>query len=601
MVDHATVWVEWPIRRLTGSARLNPLPHAGTISVFLLGLVVVSGLYITLFFEFGHEASYRSVAEMEEHAIQRVVRALHRYASAALVVTTVVHAWRIFAAGRFTGRLRRWRWATGVAALVLVWLAGVTGYWLVWDVRAQAINEIVLGLVGTTGFGAAIGVDHLGVVGDRSGSGFLLLVWFAHLGLSAAIGWFAWRHLRRTKQPWFPSPHWMALMGVPLVLVSLAVPVGMLAPADPTILVGEIPLDPFVLFLLPPLLSSWRWVTVALAVAVGLMVTVLPRLLRRRDPEVISVIDDACTGCELCVADCPYDALHMIDRHTGRTAAVATRTPEDGTGATDGDRRHLLAVVDADRCVGCGVCLGSCAFGAIDLPGAVAPPPLEASGLPLVVVCDRHLDRIDGAGGSAIESAGAPEVVAGGSAVESAGAPEVVAGGSAIESAPRSLPPRSLPAARPSSPTMAPRSLPTGRAIGRCCTRSAAPEHWHPAPSAASASSVPPSSSWSVVPRTTVATGSATPWPPSGCGGADGPTRRRAMPGGSPRTGLPVIGSVGPWPTPGSIPSSTPAGHPPVERRWSEWLSSRWPPWSGWPSPLGPHSVGPPRTVPSGW
>ncbi|MEL6981066.1 MAG: hypothetical protein AAFO29_01445, partial [Actinomycetota bacterium] len=92
--DHATLWVERPIRRLAGSARLNPLPHAGTISVFLLGVVVVSGLYITLFFEFGHEASYRSVASMEDHAIQRMVRALHRYASAVLVVTTVIHGWR---------------------------------------------------------------------------------------------------------------------------------------------------------------------------------------------------------------------------------------------------------------------------------------------------------------------------------------------------------------------------------------------------------------------------------------------------------------------------------------------------------------------------
>ena len=132
-VDHATLWVERPIRRLAGSARLNPLPHAGTISVFLLGLVTVTGLYITLFFEFGHDASYNSVAGMEDHAIQRVVRALHRYASAALVLTTVIHAWRIFTAGRFTGRLRRWRWASGVAALLLSWLAGVTGYGLVWD------------------------------------------------------------------------------------------------------------------------------------------------------------------------------------------------------------------------------------------------------------------------------------------------------------------------------------------------------------------------------------------------------------------------------------------------------------------------------------
>jgi ferredoxin/mono/diheme cytochrome c family protein len=393
VVDHATIWVERPIRRLVGSARLNPLPHAGTISVFLLGLVVVTGLYITLFFEFGHEGSYASVASMEDHAIQKVVRALHRYASAALVVTTVVHAWRIFAAGRFTGRLRRWRWATGVSALVVVWLAGVTGYWLVWDVRAQAINEIVIGLLGSTGTGVGWAVDHLGVVGGRSGSGFLFLIWLAHLLLTVVVGWFVWRHLRRTKQPWLPPPHWMALMGVPLLLVSLAVPVGMLGPAEPEALVGRIPLDPFVLFLLPPLLSSWRWLTVVVALALLAVVVLVPRLISRRDPAVVTIVDEACTGCELCVADCPYQALHMVDRRTG----------DDPPLGRDGERaapRNLLAVVDPARCVGCGVCLGSCAFGAIDLPGVAGTEPIEVAGRALVIACDRHIDGLAGAGGA---------------------------------------------------------------------------------------------------------------------------------------------------------------------------------------------------------
>lgn len=404
-VDHATLWVERPIRRLAGSARLNPLPHAGTISVFLLGLVTVTGLYITLFFEFGHEASYNSVAAMDDHAIQRVARALHRYASAALVLTTVVHAWRIFAAGRFTARLRRWRWATGVAALLLIWLAGVTGYWLIWDIRAQALNEIVLGFLGSLGFGAGAAVDHLGVVGDRSGSGFLLLIWFAHLLLTVLAGWFAFRHLRRANLPWLPPPHWMALMGVPLLLASLAFPVGMLPAADPGALIGEIPLDPFVLFLLPPLLSSWRWVTLIATSVATLVLFLLPRLIRRRDPAVVAIVDEACTGCELCVADCPYQALHMIDRSTGRVTEAPKRRAAVGLAAQDlaaeadraaepADGRNLLAVVEPDRCVGCGVCLGSCAFGAIALPGAEAPPPLDVDGRALVIACDRHLDQL---------------------------------------------------------------------------------------------------------------------------------------------------------------------------------------------------------------
>ena len=142
-LERATSTAERPVRRFVGSNRLNPLPHAGTISVLLLIVVVVSGVYITLFFSYGFEASYESVEKMRDHPIQSLVRSIHRYSSAAFVLTTIVHAWRTFVAGRFRGP-RRWRWTTGVASLTLVWLAGVTGYWLVWDERGEALNEATL-------------------------------------------------------------------------------------------------------------------------------------------------------------------------------------------------------------------------------------------------------------------------------------------------------------------------------------------------------------------------------------------------------------------------------------------------------------------------
>jgi ferredoxin len=367
-IDRAALWIERPVRKIAGSNRLNPLPHSGTISVFLLGVVIVSGLYITLFFEFGHEASYNSVASMEGHVIQRAVRALHRYSSAALVVTTVVHGWRIFAAGRYTARPRRWRWATGVAALVLVWLAGVTGYWLVWDVRAQALSDITTSLVGSTGWGASLAINQLSGISGNSGSGFLLFIWFVHIGLTALIGWFTFRHLRGSKLAWFPPRHWMLLMGGALLIVSLALPVGMLEPADPNRLLPDMPLDPFVLFMLPPLLSDARFWAITFGIVLWVGISFLPRLLRQKDPAPIVIDEDACTGCELCVIDCPYDALSMV---------------------TSGD--SSLAVVDDAACVACGICLGSCAFAAIELPGAPTPVVADVAGQRVVVACDRHL------------------------------------------------------------------------------------------------------------------------------------------------------------------------------------------------------------------
>ena len=380
-LDRAALWMERPVRALAGSNRLNPLPHAGTISVFLLFVVVVSGLYITLFFEFGFEASYTSVQSMQGHAIQRVIRAVHRYSSAALVLTTVVHGWRILASRRFTGHKRRWRWASGVTSLLLVWVAGVSGYWLVWDRRAQAISEIVIGLVGGSGWGVGLAVNQLSGTGEGSGSGILLTIWFVHLGVTAVIGWFIFRHLRRSKMTWLPPRHWMGLMGGSLLIVSLLLPLGMLDPASSERLISDIPLDPFVLFLLPPLLSSAGWMVVWAGLVIAAVLLGLAKLLDRHDEPIISIDEEACTGCELCVFDCPYDALTMVPRGG---LSLAEIDPEQG-------KHAFVAQVEPTACVSCGLCVGSCAFGAIDLPGLISRQPQDVEGKRVLVACERHL------------------------------------------------------------------------------------------------------------------------------------------------------------------------------------------------------------------
>ncbi|MCB1000521.1 MAG: cytochrome b N-terminal domain-containing protein [Acidimicrobiales bacterium] len=373
-LERATYRAETPVRRWVGFHRLNPLPHAGTISVFLLGVVIATGVYITLFFSFGFEASYRSVEKMTDHPIQGVVRTIHRYASAALVLTTLVHAWRIFVAGRFRGP-RRWRWATGVASLSLVWLAGVTGYWLVWDRRAQAITEASTEVFDVSGTVRSIAVRDLH--GSGTGWSLLFVLWLVHLLLTVVIGWFLYRHVRRTRLRVVPPRHWMLLMFVALLAVSLAFPADLLGPADPSALVADMPLDPFVLFLLPPLLGGHGAWFLLLMVVVIAGAIVLPHLVARR-PAVAVIDPDACTGCELCVVDCPYQALTMQTR-----ADVDT---EAGT-----QPRRPVAVLDADACVGCGICIGSCSFGAIELPGFDAEPKVEPEGKHVVLACRRHV------------------------------------------------------------------------------------------------------------------------------------------------------------------------------------------------------------------
>ncbi|NNF69861.1 MAG: hydrogenase iron-sulfur subunit, partial [Acidimicrobiia bacterium] len=129
-------------------------------------------------------------------------------------------------------------------------------------------------------------------------------------------------------------------------------------------LVGAVPLDPFYLFLVPPLLSAAPWLTL---VGLGVVVAaggLIPWALRRGDPEPVAIDPDHCPGCELCVIDCPYDALVM-----------------------EGE----LAVVDPQACVACGICIGSCSFGAMALPGFEPALPPDPAGRDVVIACQRHL------------------------------------------------------------------------------------------------------------------------------------------------------------------------------------------------------------------
>lgn len=357
-----TFAVESPVRRIVGSGRLNPLPHAGTISVVLFFVVVITGVYITLFFEFGFEASYRAVSKLTSHPIQRFMRTTHRYSSAALVLTTLVHAWRIFVAARFNGP-RRWRWLTGFSALIVVFIAGVTGYWLLWDERAQLLNEATANLLDFFGVGSSIVSGILTTHG--TGWPVLLLIWFVHLLTTALIGWFLWRHLRRTKLPWLPPRLWTGLMIGALVVVSIAFPAELLEIADPSSIVNSVPLDPFILFLLPGLNALPGWLVIAGFGAISLLVAYLPWLLSH-EPQVVVIDEGACTGCELCVIDCPYEALTMVS--LGDTS---------------------IAEVDPGACVACGICIGSCVFDAIELAGATLPE-VPVAGRDVVIACQRH-------------------------------------------------------------------------------------------------------------------------------------------------------------------------------------------------------------------
>lgn len=385
--------LEGPVNRLIGNRQLNPFYHTGTIAVLLLGIVGITGVYIFMFFQYGFEASYNSVAvRIETPLIARVMRAVHRYASGALVVTTLLHAYRTLFMERFRGP--RWlAWLTGIAMTFILWLAGITGYWLVWDQRAQVINEHFSAfLAQVTPWSADYGAALLRA--ERQGTSWriLLILLAVHVLLFLITAGFFWLHIRHLRRPrWLPELHWVVGAAVVLIVISAVFPSGMLPPADPNRLPGPLRLDPIFLYYLPlneTRWANWLWVFMWAATAAA---AVLPwTRARTRDghaPPPIRVLAEQCTGCTKCAQDCPYGAIAMEERRDGHPV------------------HKLVAVADPARCVGCGICIGSCDdFLAITL-GPVAPDRvwqtvqarIEAARtavpdrpLKVILTCERH-------------------------------------------------------------------------------------------------------------------------------------------------------------------------------------------------------------------
>ena len=114
-LERISLAVEKPLARLVRDPRFNPLYHTGTITVFLLLIILVTGVYLTMFYQFGFTGSYRAVANVQASLVGRVIRALHRYASDLAVILALLHGWRTFFMDRFRGP--RWlAWVTGSAS-----------------------------------------------------------------------------------------------------------------------------------------------------------------------------------------------------------------------------------------------------------------------------------------------------------------------------------------------------------------------------------------------------------------------------------------------------------------------------------------------------
>lgn len=321
----------------------NPFHHLGSLTIYFFWIILVSGIYLFLFYDTsvsGAWASLEAITHGQWYA-GGVMRSLHRYASDAAVVTMILHMSREFLRGRYRG-VRWYSWFTGVPLLWLVFIFGITGYWMIWDELAQYVAVSTARLLDWLPIFTDPMVRNF-LTNDTVNERFFTLMAFIHLvGLPIGLFLGLWFHLLRVRLPCINPPRvLMAGSLAGLVALSLLVPAVSHPPADLGAVPMQMRIDWFYLAIFPLLDSSSEGALWAGLWGVSIFLCALPWLPPLKHPPAAVVNLPDCTGCEFCAEDCPYGAIEMVPR-------------------TDGRQFELEAKVDPALCVSCGICTGSC-------------------------------------------------------------------------------------------------------------------------------------------------------------------------------------------------------------------------------------------------
>ena len=324
------------------SSRLNPIYYLGAITVFLLVIDVISGIYLFFFYDVDPKGAYQSVEAISSSFLGSLMRGVHRYSSDGLILFAVLHMLHMILTDRF--RMFRWvAWVSGVGTLLIFIVIGLSGYLLVWDERAQLTGLLTAKFFSVVPiFGHALMSAFLGTDVKNLGGLFRILL-FGHIAVTILLVFTLWVHVMRISRPrLFPPKYLMILLTIYTVAVALIFP----AKSDPPADLGKIPfgmsldwfyLTGFPLFKVLPLSLNWA----AFLGFFGLL-TLFPWLIKGRRNPPARVIEEKCEGCKQCFEDCPYEAIYM--------RRVSPKEEK--------------AFVIEDKCAGCGICIASCNYNA---------------------------------------------------------------------------------------------------------------------------------------------------------------------------------------------------------------------------------------------
>jgi quinol-cytochrome oxidoreductase complex cytochrome b subunit/coenzyme F420-reducing hydrogenase delta subunit len=335
------MWIEGWFDHIFGQ-KWNPTYCLGALGYYYFWIVSISGIYVYIFFDTGIPAAFLSVEYLtnEQWWLGGIMRSLHRYASDAMVAMMVLHIIREFAFDRYRGG--RWfSWITGIPMIWLIIIAGMTGYWLVWDVLAQYVGESTTELLDWIPiFGEPIARNFLAP--SHIDGRFFTLMTFTHIFVPLFLLFVMWIHLQRVAHSRINPPRGLAIgTFIMLMVLSLVVPATSQGVADLSVAPSPVALDWFYLWVFP-LADIFGPGMVWGGLFIGSFLLLITPWLPPAKKVTPAIVDlGNCNGCTRCAVDCPFNAIAMVKR-------------------SDGAAFEHEAVVDPDVCVACGICVGSC-------------------------------------------------------------------------------------------------------------------------------------------------------------------------------------------------------------------------------------------------
>src|SRR2546422_1296998 len=105
----------------------------GGITFLLFIVLTVTGVILMFYYRPAAEYAYEDMKYlMNDVAFGPLIRNMHRWSAHAMVITVMLHMFRVFLTGSYKAP-RQFNWVVGVLLLVLTLLLSFTGYLLPWD------------------------------------------------------------------------------------------------------------------------------------------------------------------------------------------------------------------------------------------------------------------------------------------------------------------------------------------------------------------------------------------------------------------------------------------------------------------------------------